>query len=80
MPLYVRLAVVTPLHTVGFAPSDIVGDAPTDTVIAEPAPEQVVVLFLTERVALYVATAAPPGTVNMIGLAGNAALVTSTNP
>ena len=39
-----------------------------------------VVLFLTVSVALYVPGAAAPGTTKTIGLDGNAALVTSTNP
>ena len=39
-----------------------------------------VVLFLTVRLAVYVAAAAPAGTVIVIGLAGNATLVTLVNP
>ena len=77
---YGRLALVVPLQTAGFAPRVIVGTALTVTVMAVLLLTQPVVLLRTVTVALYVATAALPGTTSTIGVAVNVAFVTSINP
>ncbi len=59
----------------------IVGLALTVTLIALPVLLQPVVLLVTVSVPVYVAAAAPAGTVNTIGEGeGNTALVTLTKP
>ena len=78
--LYGRLADIEPAQTLGLAPSVIVGIGFTVTLIAIAALVQVVKLFVTVRVPVYVAAGAAPGTTRTIGVAGSAALTTFTNP
>jgi hypothetical protein len=69
--LYVRLALVTPLHIDGLLPNVIVGFAFTITPMLEPVLLQPVVVFLTVNVPLYVPAPGLDGAVIVMGLAGN---------
>jgi hypothetical protein len=80
VPVYVRFVVVVPLQTDGFGPRAMVGADVTITAMGLPALEHPPAEFVTVSVPLYVAAAAPAGTVRTIGVAGRAALVTFANP
>ena len=69
-----------PIHTDGFGPKVIVGSGLIVTVITCAALTHPVVPFVTIKLAVYVPANAAPGIVIEIGLAGKAALTTSTKP
>jgi hypothetical protein len=78
--VYGRLADVLPLHTEGLAPNVMVGVRSIVTEIGLAALTQPDVVFVTVIAPEYVPGKAPPGTVITMGVAGRAALTTSTNP
>jgi hypothetical protein len=78
--LYVRLALVVPLHTAGLTPGVIAGIALTITLIGYIELTQPVALLLTVRLPVYVVAAAPAGIESVIDPAGKTALITSANP
>jgi len=80
MAVYGRSPLTEPAHTVGLAPIVIVGIGLIITLMAFGVLVQPVRLFVTVNIPVYVAGAAAPGTTNVIGEAGSAALVTFTNP
>jgi len=78
--VYGRLALVDPAHTDGLAPIAIVGIGLTVMLMALDTLVHPVELIDTVKVPVYVAGAAAPGTISVIGLAGSTALITLIKP